>query len=287
MSGKAEDQKGTPRWAARPLTAADAPALSRLCARAPLRLLTIRLNIERHGYDDPAVRPWGVFAADGQEMVGALLRFSNTVVIADEKGQCAPAFAEVVNSQRDVAGVRGTIEAVRGVRDRLTRYAPSEWENSFLLRLTHPPACPPETQALARRAGPEDTERLAALYAGAGAMYRSRANVAGRLTGSRVFVVEEPEYGPRPARIVSCALLNVEGSDAGLIGGVYTHPEARGQGYAAACTAALSRDLQRDGKHPYLFYENPIAGRVYRRLGFEEIGQWAILYLAPRLRGRR
>ena len=75
----------------------------------------------------------------------------------------------------------------------------------------------------------------------------------------------------------------MEGTDAGLIGGVFTAASARGRGYASACTAALSLDLQRDGKLPCLFYENPAAGRVYRRLGFEEAGQWAVLYLnAPK-----
>lgn len=229
-------------------------------------------------------RAWGAFA--GEELEGVLLRFGNIAIVADADGRCGTAFAAVVDADPSVAGVRGTIETCRSVQAALKRYHVTNWETSAFLRLRCPPVCPPGTMALARRTHPDDLDRLAALYAGAGPMYRDRANVAGKLAERRVFVVEEPEQGRRPARIASCALLNVEGRDAGLIGGVYTLPDARGKGYAAACTAALSLDLQRDGKLPCLFYENPVAGRVYRRLGFEEVGQWAVLYLSPQARNR-
>jgi predicted GNAT family acetyltransferase len=266
---------------ARPLTAADAPDFARLCARDPCRMLTPRLNIEAHGFDGPVVHAWGAFAADGAEMVGLMLRFSNTVIPVDRDGECAAVFAPIIDTEPGLAGMRGTSELVADLQALLRRYQATDWEDSFHLRLLHPPHCAPETLTLARRARPEDLDRLAALYAEAGSMYRSRANVAAKLDTTRVFVAEEPATLRRPARIVSCALLNVEGHDAGLIGGVYTHPQARGRGYAAACTARLSLDLLNDGKMPCLFYENPVAGRVYRRLGFEDAGRWAVLYLTP------
>ena len=62
-------------------------------------------------------------------------------------------------------------------------------------------------------------------------------------------------------------------------------PTVRGRGYAAAVVSYLSLYLQQRGKLPVLFYENPVAGRVYRRLGFEEVGRWAVLYLAPAASG--
>lgn len=265
----------------RPLTSSDAPALERLCMQHPLRFLTPRINIEYYGYDGPVVRSWGAFTTKGAEMVGLLLRFRNTVVAVDADGESAPALAAVIDAESGIAGVRGTIETVSAIQAAVRRYVPTDWEDSYFLRLLHPPDCPPATLALARCAGPGDLDKLAALYAQAGMMYRTRDNVAAKLAETRVFVVEEPAADSRPERIVSCALLNVEGHDAGLIGGVFTLFEARGRGYATACTAALSLDLQRDGKLPCLFYENPVAGGVYRRLGFEDAGRWAVLYLSP------
>ncbi|HZT42167.1 MAG TPA: GNAT family N-acetyltransferase [Chthonomonadaceae bacterium] len=267
-------------YVVRKLAATDSAAFARLCRKHPMRMLTPRLNIEYYGMDVPIMRSWGVFGRDGAEIVGILQRFRNTVIASDVDGECGPALASVIDTLPGVAGMRGPVETVSSVQAALRVYRPTDWEESCFLRLTHPPTCPPATLSLARRAVPSDLDKLAWLYGQAGTMYRSRDNVAAKLAEPRVFVVEEPATALRPARIVSCALLNVEGRDAGLIGGVFTLPEARGRGYAAACTAAISLDLQRDGKLPCLFYENPVAGRVYRRLGFEDAGRWALLFLS-------
>ncbi|HLV80669.1 MAG TPA: GNAT family N-acetyltransferase [Chthonomonadaceae bacterium] len=266
-------------YVVRKLTATDAVAFARLCRSHPLRMLTPRLNIEFYGLDVPLVRSWGAFTPEGS-MAGILQRFRNTAIAADADGECGPALAAVIDTLPGLAGIRGPVETLSSIQAALRVYRPTDWEESCFLRLLHPPACPPQTLALARRAVPGDLDRLAWLYGQAGMMYRSRENVAAKLAEPRVFVVEEPATARQPARIVSCALLNVEGRDAGLIGGVFTLPEARGRGYAAACTAAICVDLQRDGKLPCLFYENPVAGRVYRRLGFEDAGRWALLFLA-------
>lgn len=262
----------------RPLKPEDAPAFARLEARMPLRFLTPRLNVESYGLGNGALPFYGAFF--GAELRGLLFRFGNTVVTVDGEGECGERFAAAVDVERNVAGLRGASETLEAARAHLRRYQPTDQEESPFLRLLDPPRCPVGTLRLARRAAPDDLDGLAALYSGAGTMFRSRANVAEKLQGSRVFVAETGAQGRRP-RIVSCALLNVEGSDAGLIGGVFTAHEARGKGYAAACTAALSLDLQRDGKLPCLFYENSAAGRVYRRLGFTDADRWAVLYLAP------
>ena len=265
----------------RPMTVADAAAFATLSARDPWRYLTPRLNIEAHGYDGPVVRTWGAFRDEGaaKDLAGIMLRYGNTAILADADGGTAEVFAPIVDTLDGLAGVRGAVEAVRAVRGQLQRYAPTGIEHSTFMGLSIPPQCPASLLALVRPARLDDVEMLTALYSGAYAMYRSRANVAAKLAETRVFVVEDRPFGRQPRRIASCALLNVEGRDAGLIGGVYTLPAARGRGYAAACTAALSLDLQQDGKTPCLFYENAVAGRVYTRLGFEAVGQWAVLYL--------
>ena len=92
-------------------------------------------------------------------------------------------------------------------------------------------------------------------------------------------MVEEEANRRHPARIVSSAITNVEGEGAALIGGVFSLPECRNRGYASACVAALCRNLQKSNQIPSLFYENPIAGFAYRKLGFIEKAQWGILYV--------
>ena len=66
-----------------------------------------------------------------------------------------------------------------------------------------------------------------------------------------------------------------------MIIGVATHPDPkyRRQGYATACTAALVKDLASRGKSACLFYENPQAGSIYKRIGFRDQGMWRMISL--------
>jgi predicted GNAT family acetyltransferase len=271
----------TPPTGIRRLTAADAPAVADLCSRYPLRMLTLRMHLEAYGYDSDSLLVWGAFSPEEVRLDGIVFRLNNTFILADGDGGCAQAFAALIDSESHVAGVRGTVETVTGVQSSLQRHTSTNWEISTCLRLLKPPSIAPEALAAVRRATPNDLAPLAEHYASAANMYRSRSNVAARLETNRVFIAAERPDLTGSGPILSSALLNVEGKDAGLIGGVFTQPQARGRGYAAACTAALALDLQRDGKTPVLFFENPVAGRVYRKLGFEECGKWALLYLAP------
>ena len=60
------------------------------------------------------------------------------------------------------------------------------------------------------------------------------------------------------------------------IGLVYTPPEKRGRGYASACTAATSQvafDAGADRCVLYTDLENPVSNAIYRRLGYEPVGE--------------
>lgn len=258
------------------LTPEDASVCEQLFKTDWNRYLTAQVNLEVYGYNRGEVSSWGAF--DGEALVGILFRYVNMVVLVDADGGTVPSFAPLVDLQEGLAGARGSWEAMQALRHVLQRYCSTSLELSPFMRLDVPPRCSEDLLRLARRATMDDLDELADLYAGAGTMYRSRPNVMNKLKSGRVFVVDDPST----QRIVSCALLNVESSRVGIIGGVYTHPTVRGRGYAAACTAALSIDLQKDGKLPCLFYENPVAGRVYSRLGFREVCAWGLLYLHPK-----
>lgn len=68
--------------------------------------------------------------------------------------------------------------------------------------------------------------------------------------------------------IVSIASATAFTPDAAMIIGVGTLPEHRGQGFATKCVQALSNDLYANGRQAVLFYSNPVAGKMYHKLGF-------------------
>lgn len=79
-------------------------------------------------------------------------------------------------------------------------------------------------------------------------------------------------------RMVSIASTSAENSESAMIVGVATAEEFRGKGYASAVVQALSRDcFQRGKKYLCLFYDNPVAGRIYNRIGFQELGKYGML----------
>ena len=262
----------------RPLDGRDREAFDLLYLSNPVRYITVRMNEETYGFDSEKVQNWGTFAEDGKTLCGIMTRFGNTIVAVDEDGRSAALFALTVDNERGLAGMRGFAPLVGAIGEQLCRYAPRQQDASHFLQLEDPVSTSLELLNRARRASLKDLDALALLYTNAGEMYRNRTNIHAKLTNDRVFIAERYDVRSGMTQIVSCALTNVEGTEAGVIGGVYTMPVMRGRGYAEAVTSALCYDLQRDGKMPCLYYENPIAGRVYSKLGFVKRDEWSVMF---------
>ena len=79
-------------------------------------------------------------------------------------------------------------------------------------------------------------------------------------------------------KIVSAASTTAENSMSAMVVSVMTHPEYRKRGLAGACVQKICEELLGEGKGLCLFYDNPRAGSVYRKLGFKEIGQWSSVF---------
>lgn len=76
--------------------------------------------------------------------------------------------------------------------------------------------------------------------------------------------------------IVCSAETAAENSHSAMIVGVCTNPNYRKNGYATAVVSKLCKDLILEGKTLCLFYDNQEAGKIYKKLGFEEIGTWSL-----------
>lgn len=77
-------------------------------------------------------------------------------------------------------------------------------------------------------------------------------------------------------KIIASAETTAENSQSAMIVAVATHPDHRGKGYATAVMSKLCDDLIVEGKSLCLFYDNPDAGLVYKRIGFEDIDIWSV-----------
>lgn len=79
-------------------------------------------------------------------------------------------------------------------------------------------------------------------------------------------------------RMISTASTSAENSESAMVVGVATAKGFRGKGYASAVVSALCKDcFARGKKYLCLFYSNPVAGRIYNRIGFQELGEYGML----------
>jgi predicted GNAT family acetyltransferase len=61
-----------------------------------------------------------------------------------------------------------------------------------------------------------------------------------------------------------------------MVVGVCTKEEYRKRGLASIVVEKLVKDVLAEGKIACLFYDNPEAGRIYKRIGFKDIGMWTM-----------
>ena len=85
-------------------------------------------------------------------------------------------------------------------------------------------------------------------------------------------------YIEKNRKVVSMAQSTSECEYYAMVVGVGTHPEFRKQGYATKCMVKLCESLIKDKKIPCLFYDNEKAGKIYKKIGFENINKWVIYY---------
>jgi predicted GNAT family acetyltransferase len=88
----------------------------------------------------------------------------------------------------------------------------------------------------------------------------------------RVYYIED-ENG----EIISVSQTTAENSKSAIVVGVATKKEHRRKGHMNECLSKLCKDVLAEGKVLCLFYDNPEAGSVYHKMGFNTIGKWMII----------
>ena len=255
------------------LTAEDERLLHAWLMHDPLYNLFMLGDLELLGIDAEDLRFWGEFAPGGA-LIGVAMRYRVNWCFDLGDGCDYGRFAELVDDYPDSKVINGHPRQVDPIVAQLQRYVVHETHASYYCRLPMDAALTDPAWPT-RRATTDDVDALVELYATAGMMQRDAETIRRTLTGGRIFVTEVK------AQIVSAALTTVETCAAAMIGGVFTPLPGRNQGYASAAMTQLCAELITEAKQPCLFYDNPAAGTIYRRLGFQDIGPWSLTRLEP------
>ncbi|MFC0470545.1 GNAT family N-acetyltransferase [Halalkalibacter kiskunsagensis] len=256
----------------RRLNADDYISCMKLVKERPAENLFIISDIETFGFEEDFQEVWGDF--DDQNKLRAILLNYEGNFIAYSSGEFdAEGFALTFSNSRKAIMLSGLDHITSAIipfvqiplyRSRKLYYA--KCESTAKLQSV--------STSLVKQASIEDCYRITDLYNQIDEFDRpSSANerIRNMEKGvSRTYFIEDNE------KIVSAVSTTAENQYSAMVVGVCTLDTYKNRGFATQCLHKLSQDLLGEGKSLCLFYDNPKAGRIYKRLGFEDMAMWTM-----------
>ena len=257
----------------RRLTEDDRAMCMAFLQKAPAENLFIIGDIEAYGFKTVFQDVWGY--VERNILKDVILRYRENYLVYSSNDSNAMALAQFLNDRliegTYLSGINHMVNPIlmqlekKPIKPRETYYAKCE----SLHALKSPEG------TVVNRLTPEDVHRVIALY-DLVPEFEDSADRETALVRSLKDGVARGCYIEKDGKLISVAMTAAENSMSAMIVGVATHPDAKRQGYATLCMQELCRELLDEGKYLCLFYDNPDAGAIYKRLGFEDIGMWAM-----------
>jgi uncharacterized protein len=258
----------------------DYAALRQLLATEPGFTIFLSSNLERFSLSDPFIRFWGTFQDD--QLITTLMMVGQRAGMYTTDPTSLRPIMDIALRQQ-INFIMGPREIIRSALQHLQQLSISRNESHFLAQLAserfQPYPSGPASQAIIRKATPDDIHALTVLYTGAAGFELAsneqvRQSMIERVYTLRTYVAEVK------GRLVAGASTSAESYDSAMIGGVWTLPAERDHGHSTAVVAALCAELLAEGRCPYLFYleNNAPAAQVYKKIGFQNIGYWSVVY---------
>ncbi|WP_438315604.1 GNAT family N-acetyltransferase [Sporosarcina sp. FA9] len=240
----------------------------------PAENLFIIGDIEAYGFTNTIQKLWGDFTKDG-EMRGVLLKYDSNFIVYAPGEFDAKGFADIINRDETYEFISGIEQIVLKLEPYLTikpsnprvlYYAKCEHANE----LQEVPA-----QIEVKKSTPDDAGRIIDQMYGIPEFATSTFSVERKREtlsngSARTYFIEEA------GRIISSASSTAENSQSAMIVGVGTLSGYEKKGFASFCMSVLCAELLSEGKMLCLFYDNPAAGSIYKRMGFVDIGKWCM-----------
>lgn len=235
-------------------------------------------DIFHYGFEKDFQQVWGDFDSNG-DLRAVLLRYYGNYLPYAPREFDIDGFAEIVEKA-------GNLEILAATEEMVSYFEtfpslPLDWstkktmhfaelDRHDLLSWTNDAPCTIRPMMV------EDIENVAKLHQAIEEFDLEPLNQASLRqsleSGSGRGMVAEHE-----GRIVAMAQTVAENPYAAMLIGVGTNTEYRKQGLASRLVSRLCQEVLVDGKKVCLFYDNPDAGNIYKRLGFRDIGFWSVV----------
>jgi len=238
-------------------------------------------DIEMYGYETDFQELWGDF--DGQDNLrGVLLRYYDSFIVYGQKKYDVQGFVQLINNHHEQPTIAGEESILLPLRPF--------FKDSHKVKDTYFAECRAETLKTSdnekllnqvKKATVADASRLVELL-----FTIEEFDIATRLDFDDYVTRTIKRYEDKAGRdyfievddkVVSIAQTTAENSKSAMLVGVCTAPDYRMKGYTTAVMSKLLQELFIEKASVCLFYDNPKAGSIYQRSGFEEIAMWTML----------
>lgn len=227
-------------------------------------------DIENFGYDSDFQEIWAEFD-EKDEIKGVLLRYRHFYIPYSKGEFDIQEFVSIINNDKKFEAISGK----KTVIEKLDEFMEFEKKKEqFFSELVDDSLLDGNIDlSEVKKASIEDVDSILELRS---KIEEFDTTPSGKesfkesiLTGTgRTYFIE------RDGEAIACASTTAENSESAMVVGVCTHPDHRKKGYATKCMMVLCKEVLDEGRTLCLFYDNPKAGRIYKQIGFKDIGKW-------------
>ncbi len=231
-------------------------------------------DIEQNGFEQNFQELWGDFD-EHKNLIGVLLRYNTFYIPYYKNSDFNPLpFIEIIKEDLKHTGLSGKESVVNVFKPYFEAY---NLHCTYFCELRTAEKLLTYSLPI-KSALPEDATRICELV--------NEIEEFSDSTSTPQIIEDELRTGARRAYYIeseegvikSIVQTSAENSMSAMIVGVATRKAYRGQGLMTGCLTKLCRDLiEKEGKLLCLFYDNPEAGKIYHKLGFESIDKWTML----------
>lgn len=253
----------------RQLVAYDHDKVMDLVGKKPAENLFIIGDIEAYGYDSDFQRLFGEFKED--QLIAILLDYDHNYIVYSEQAYDMEGFAKIINADEQLTGFSGLREIVSPM-EHLIKKVPKRKSDTYYAKCESL-AVKSEQQFNIVKTTIEDIPahidllRSIPEFKGSPTNAEQMKRAIDNKTG-RSFAIWDGDD------MVSVVSTTAENKQSAMIIGVGTRQAFKRQGFASELMIKTCEELLAEGKTLCLFYDNPQAGKIYERLGFEKIGMW-------------